>query len=811
LRDTEWNSEGDGEHSLGPRVAAASGPRIPADTWTTVNPPSAQNQIVVAFTQTILPLCVFVIVLVSTGGVAHPLALQTLFLAGTLLSAWGAASALWTRVRTTMFLSALLAAIGLVSLALITVLPHPGADPSLLTSGAWTRGAMPLASGWDRYAMCVLLVLAGAMLPLALKSESRWQALWGLAVTRGCLWYGALWQLGFLSLGGGFAKFLAADNPGLQCAILVVVAICGVLLLRGDRRWLGALTAFDRSVTLARFLMPLMLMPIVAAGLLVLAAREGAFSHGAALVLNAELDSIVLLLVGLASLRGLWLERRRRSALSRAVESSPVMIHSDQGDIIYWPRGCEALFGYSSEQAVGRRAQELLRTEYPIPFPEIVATIRRTGEWVGEVRQTARDGRRLWIATRVARDRPEPGAEIKLVETMTDITELKQSNTALRDTTESLQQVVAGYGVGMIDYRPRDGRAQFSPQMERMLGLEPGGLGSDYSIWYNLVHPDDASRVTALFLEDARRHSPGTTLIFKVMHRDGHYRDLQAVLRYDYGTNGRLSRIAGVYMDVTEMVRDRMEVAARGARLLELQTELTHTSRLSGMGELAAGLAHELNQPLAAVGNSVGAIELMLRDDDSPIEASLRQRLRRAARHAETQTVRAGEIVRRLREFIARSEADSQVEDLTALVDDALALALPDPAATHVEVSKSIRATATAVLADRIQIQQVLVNLIRNAVEAMHDRKRPGMLRIAAEARDGMALVRVMDNGAGVAQDSMGTLFSPFISTKREGMGVGLFISRRIIESHGGKLWFEPVEGGGAEFRFTLPLAMVDA
>ena len=770
-----------------------------------------QKQVVVALTQTVLPLCVFAIVLASTGGTNHWLSLQILFLLGTLISAWGAAAALWTRVGTTLFLSVLLVVIGLASLALMTVLPDPSADPALFSSGAWTHGAMPFSSGWDRYAMCVLLVLAGATLPLALRPGSRRGAFLGLMVARGSLWFGALWQLAFLSLGGGFAKFLASDTSWLQFSILVAVTICGFFLLRGDRRWLGALTAFDRSVTLARFLMPLMLMPIVAAGMLVLAAREGALARGAALVLNAELDSIVLLLVGLASLRGLWLERRRRSALSRAVESSPVMIHSDQGLIIYWPRGCEALFGFTAEEAVGRRASELLRTEYPIPFPEIVETIRRTGEWVGEVRQTARDGRRLWIATRVARDRPEPGAALKLVETMTDITDLKLSTTALRDTTESLQQVVAGYGVGMIDYRPREGRAQFSPQMEHMLGLEPGALGPDYSTFFKLAHPGDAARVTAMCLEDAQRKAPGSTTIFKVMHRDGQYRDLQAVLRYDYGSSGRLKRIAGVYMDVTEMVRDRMEVAARGARLLELQTELTHTSRLSGMGELAAGLAHELNQPLAAVGNSVGAIELMLRDDDTAIEASLRQRLRRAARHAETQTVRAGEIVRRLREFIARSEADSQVEDLTALVDDAVALALPNSAATNVEINQSICPTAATVLADRIQVQQVLVNLIRNAVEAMQDRPRPGLLRIAAEARDGMALVRVMDNGAGVAEGSMDTLFSPFISTKSEGMGVGLFISRRIIESHGGKLWFEPVEGGGAEFRFTLPLATVDA
>ena len=394
---------------------------------------------------------------------------------------------------------------------------------------------------------------------------------------------------------------------------------------------------------------------------------------------------------------------------------------------------------------------------------------------------------------------------------MTDITALKLSTAALRDTIESLEQVTAGYGVGMADYLPISGRAQFSAQMERMLGLEEGGLGKDYSVWFGLIFPEDVSRVTALFMEDARRKAHGRTVLFKAMHADGQYRDLQGVLRYEYDPRNRLSRIFGVYMDVTEVLRDRMEMAARGARLLELQAELAHTSRLSAMGELAAGLAHELNQPLAAVGTSVGAIEMMLRDEDKPLDTTVRQRLRRAARLAEKQAVRAGEIVRRLREFISRGEADTQVEDLARLVDDSVALALPSPAASGVQVSKLIDPAATCVLADRIQVQQVLVNLIRNAVQAMDKLDRAHMIRIVVEVQGEMSLVRVIDNGAGVTADRMSTLFSPFVSSKRDGMGVGLSICRRLIEGHGGELWFEPAEGGGADFRFTLPLAKVDA
>ena len=226
------------------------------------------------------------------------------------------------------------------------------------------------------------------------------------------------------------------------------------------------------------------------------------------------------------------------------------------------------------------------------------------------------------------------------------------------------------------------------------------------------------------------------------------------------------------------------------------------------MGELAAGLAHELNQPLTAVGNSVGALEIMLMAEHKPVDGPMRQRMLRATRHAEGQVVRAGEIIRRLREFIARGEADTRAEDLTSLVEDALSLALPNPVAAGVTVSRSMPRARAMVLADRIQVQQVLVNLIRNALQSMRDTDGPSVLSLGAEVRGAMVMMRVGDNGGGVADDSQATLFSPFVSTKSDGMGVGLSICRRIIEAHGGELWFEPTQDAGAEFRFTLPLAI---
>ncbi len=769
---------------------------------------SRRAQAVVAVSYIALTFTVFFFVLWATSRPGQGPTLQTGYLLGTFVAAVAQTSATWRRVWVTLASAAILGLIGMVSLGLMTLWPSPSMDPLLAASGAWTGGPLSFAAGWDRYVMGGLFLLAGATLPLALLRGAPRTALSAMMILRGALWYGALWQLAWLSSSRGFGRLFAPDTLGVQFALLVLVLVGWMVLIRGERGWLSTLTGSDRSVILARVLMPVMLLPIVAAAIMSLAVRQGAFGADVAPMLNAELSSIALALVGLGALRGLWLERRQASTLAKAVERSPVIIHSESGVVEYWPRGCEALFGFTAAEAVGRRVPELLQTEYPAPMDEIIAILRSTGEWAGEMRHTTKDGRRLWVVTRVIVDRPQADSELKLVETMTGVTDLKISAAALRDSPESFEQVVAGYELGVIDFAPRSGKSRFSPLLEQLLGLEPGGLGSDQAVWARLVHPDDRARSGALLIDDARTKAPGRTVTFKIMHADGEYRDLQGVVRYGYDPRGRLDRIIGVCMDVTEILRDRVEVAKRGERLLELQSELAHTSRLSAMGEMAAAIAHELNQPLAAVGTAVGAIEIMVRDQDRPADAARQQRILRAARHAENQVVRAGEILRRLREFIARGEADTQVEDLALLVDDSLALALPNPAAMKVTVSRRIPRAAARVLADRIQVQQVLVNLIRNAVESMRDQPRPGQLSIAAEVRaEGMCLVRVADNGGGVANDSMTTLFSPFVSTKREGMGVGLSICRRIIEAHGGELWFEPGVEGGAEFRFTLPLA----
>ena len=251
----------------------------------------------------------------------------------------------------------------------------------------------------------------------------------------------------------------------------------------------------------------------------------------------------------------------------------------------------------------------------------------------------------------------------------------------------------------------------------------------------------------------------------------------------------------------TGFVRDLTERQATETRLQELQAELVHMSRLTAMGEMASALAHELNQPLSAIANYLsGARRLLERSGDN--EPRVTDALEKAA----DQALRAGEIIRRLRDFLARGEGERRVEMLPKLVQEACALAMVGAKESGVRMQYRFARDLDWVIVDRVQIQQVILNLVRNAIDAMADYPQRDLIVSTEGAADGMAVVSVVDTGPGVG-DVAPKLFQPFVTTKASGMGVGLSISRTIVESHGGRIWMEPNPGGGAIFRFTLRLA----
>ena len=248
-------------------------------------------------------------------------------------------------------------------------------------------------------------------------------------------------------------------------------------------------------------------------------------------------------------------------------------------------------------------------------------------------------------------------------------------------------------------------------------------------------------------------------------------------------------------------IRDLTERQKTEARLQELQSELVHMSRLTAMGEMASALAHELNQPLSAIANYMKGSRRLLEDSFAEHAAILRDAMDKAA----DQALRAGQIIRRLRDFVARGESERRVEDVKKLVEEASALALVGAKDRGIRVQFRFDPNADFVLADKVQIQQVLLNLMRNAIEAMEGAEKRELVIATAPAPGNLVEISVADTGAGIAPEIYPQLFQPFVTSKPQGMGVGLSISRTIVEAHGGSIAPRPNPGGGTVFCFTLP------
>ncbi len=253
-------------------------------------------------------------------------------------------------------------------------------------------------------------------------------------------------------------------------------------------------------------------------------------------------------------------------------------------------------------------------------------------------------------------------------------------------------------------------------------------------------------------------------------------------------TGAVYARLALSY-EVERDVRDR--------QLHELQSELIHVSRLTELGQMVSALAHEVNQPLAAAGTYVSAGRRLLQAGDTAKADEVLQK-------GVEQVTRASQVIQRLRQFVRKADGQRSAEDVRQVIEEAAALALLGAEARGIRMELDLARDTSPVFIDKVQIQQVLLNLIRNAVEAMQSSPRRELNIGAMLSAGGMVEVSVADSGPGVAADVRGKLFQPFVTTKSSGLGVGLSICRSIVEAQGGRMWFADNPDGGAEFRFTL-------
>jgi signal transduction histidine kinase len=239
-------------------------------------------------------------------------------------------------------------------------------------------------------------------------------------------------------------------------------------------------------------------------------------------------------------------------------------------------------------------------------------------------------------------------------------------------------------------------------------------------------------------------------------------------------------------------------------QLRELQSELIHVSRLTELGQMVSALAHEVNQPLTAIGSYVRAGLRLIQAEDSSKAADALQK-------AADQVVRASQVIQRLRQFVRKDAGQRDVEDIRRTIEEAAAIAMLGPEGRQVRLGTEFEPDTPLVSIDKVQIAQVLLNLIRNAVEAMQASARRELVIRTRTSGDGMVEVSVVDSGPGLPPEIRERLFQPFTTTKPSGMGVGLSICRAIVESHGGGIWVVDPPGGGTGFHFTVPAATATA
>lgn len=307
------------------------------------------------------------------------------------------------------------------------------------------------------------------------------------------------------------------------------------------------------------------------------------------------------------------------------------------------------------------------------------------------------------------------------------------------------------------------------------------------------THPDDLEMLSAAFLA-AIETGADIRVEVRARQQSGPPRWLAIRGRAVCDPNGRPVRLSGVIGDVTERreARERMD---------RLQADIAHIGRLTEMGEMVSAFAHELRQPLTAANNYLAAAKRFLAQSTPPTE-----RINALIEKADGQFARATQIIQRIRGFAAKSGAEKAPEDLGGLIGEATELARLDPRHQGVSIRKDIARSMPSVPVDRVQIQQVLLNLLRNAFEAMAESHTRTVTVRAHPALGGKTVeVSVRDTGPGLSPEVAEKLFQPFVTTKASGMGVGLSICRTIIESHGGRMWATSEPGKGAAFHFTLP------
>lgn len=545
-------------------------------------------------------------------------------------------------------------------------------------------------------------------------------------------------------------------------------------------------------------------------------------------------DPLLNLLMGLAAI-GIatylaLLNRSAEVALERQAglldATHDTIFVRDRDDLVtYWNRGAEELYGWRREDALGKVTHDLLQTKFPAELDQIRADVFAAGRWEGELIHRKRDGTQVVVASRWSPQWDEGGQPAGILEINNDITQRKQVEDKLRQSERRYRNIFQTAGVSIWE-------EDYSRVKDAIDDLKAGGV-RDFQM-YLAEHPEfvrqAASMVKIIDVNDASvklfeakdKDELLTSLdnVFTVRAYGAFAGELVAIFegRSSYKSETVLQTLKHRKLSVLAAVayapdRPRLDsvlvsvmdiTAARQAeeKLEQARAELAHMNRVTTLGEMTATISHEVSQPLAAVVNAAGACLRWLDGNPPNMDEA-----RRAAEWIIKEGNRAAEVIRRVRALAKNTEPRKDLLDVNTIIDDVVALVQRELAARDIRLRLELAPGLPIVSADRIQLQQVIINLVMNGAEAMQpmsDRPHELVIRSYRDEARGV-VVDIVDSGMGISADCADKLFDAFFTTKSGGMGMGLSICRSIIEAHDGRLTATNNAGPGARFQFTLP------
>jgi PAS domain S-box-containing protein len=465
----------------------------------------------------------------------------------------------------------------------------------------------------------------------------------------------------------------------------------------------------------------------------------------------------------------------------------------------YWSPEQEALYGLLPGSFDGTY-QSWKRLIYPADWPALLSAIEHAHE-TGDVRAEFRvkwpDGSVHWLATNGQMFFDDEGKPFRMVGFTTDVTRRKLIEEELCRSAAFLAQAQQLSQTGSFSWRVATDEITWSEELYRIYEFDPR-IKITLEIIRTRVHPEDLTLYEKM-LEQARNGADDFEWQYRLLMPDQSIKYMHAVAQATRDQNGQLEYIAAV-RDVT--ARRLSDEALDKAR-----SELAHVARVMSLGALTASIAHEVNQPLSGIITNASTCMRML-DAEPPNVDGARETAKRTIRDGR----RAADVITRLRALFSNKEAATELMDLNEATREVIALSRSELERNRVIVRPTLTDNLPLVKGDRVQLQQVILNLLRNASDAMSSvYNRPRMLLIRTEqGADDAVQLSVQDIGRGFGTESLNRLFEAFYTTKSDGMGIGLAVSRSIIENHHGRLWAMPNKGPGVTFSFSIPCTRTD-